>query len=334
MSEKRTKTVIGAFVVGAIALIVVGVVAFGSGQMFLKKQSYLQYFDESVKGLTVGAPVMFRGVKIGTVVAIKLEGDFDQLRFAVPVVTEINTDAFPFAGVGIHAAEAHQALLGKGLCAQLQIQSFLTGQLMINLDFIPDRPTQLNPNCPPKCLQIPTITSPSQELAQKLDSLSIKTLMDNATTMLDNFNRLVTNTAWPDLAVELTSLVDDTRKAVTTLEREAEQSFAQLRQTLTATADAAAALERTLAFEQGPSADLLREATDMVTEAKRVLASLDQAVQTADARLRDDRPLAEMREAFRDVGSAAQAVRLLADTLERHPEAILRGKSGQKEHVK
>ena len=72
MIRKVNKTVIGIFVVGALVLLMIAIVVFGSGELFKRTNKFILYFDGSVKGLSIGAPVTFRGVNIGTVKDISL----------------------------------------------------------------------------------------------------------------------------------------------------------------------------------------------------------------------------------------------------------------------
>ena len=72
MSGKPSKTLVGAFVLGAVILFIIGVMTFSVGKYFFKQPSFIMFFDGSVKGLNVGAPVMFKGVKVGTVSDINL----------------------------------------------------------------------------------------------------------------------------------------------------------------------------------------------------------------------------------------------------------------------
>src|SRR5437867_4516180 len=95
MGKKVTPTLIGAFVVGALALAVIGVAVFGSGRLFRKTQEFVLYFDRSVNGLRVGAPVKFKGVEIGAVTRIELSLSHRLRRpgeVHIPVVIELDAD--------------------------------------------------------------------------------------------------------------------------------------------------------------------------------------------------------------------------------------------------
>ena len=98
MAKQANKTAIGAFVVVALALGVAAIVVFGSGKFFVKKQVYVAYFTGSVKGLRVGAPVVFRGVKIGEVTQIMLFADRENMIVQIPVIME--TDPSKFNSMG------------------------------------------------------------------------------------------------------------------------------------------------------------------------------------------------------------------------------------------
>ena len=89
MAKQASKTLIGAFVLGAVVLIVSGLMVFGSGRFFTKTYAYVMYFEGSVKGLTVGAPVVFRGVKIGSVTDIVLLTDLKDMTVQIPVYIEV-----------------------------------------------------------------------------------------------------------------------------------------------------------------------------------------------------------------------------------------------------
>ena len=98
MSKQANKTLIGIFVVGAVALVVAGVAIFGTGKFFSERHRLVMYFDGSVSGLNVGAPVVFRGVKIGTVTDIVLRADPADMSIQIPVFIEIEPNRFERIG--------------------------------------------------------------------------------------------------------------------------------------------------------------------------------------------------------------------------------------------
>ncbi|PLX52251.1 MAG: hypothetical protein C0612_02975, partial [Desulfobulbaceae bacterium] len=134
MSKEVNKIAIGGFVVGGIGLAVLALLVFGSGKFFQQKSMQVLFFEGSVKGLSVGAPVKFRGVDIGEVKNIELTINPNNLEFYVPVYVQIFRNRISILGgkrVGqFDNEEVVDALVTKmGLRAQLKMQSLLTGQL-------------------------------------------------------------------------------------------------------------------------------------------------------------------------------------------------------------
>jgi paraquat-inducible protein B len=126
MSQRANPTAIGLFVVGALVLAVIGVGALGSNQVFDSRTTFISYFDESVNGLDVGAPVKFKGVPIGEVTDIKLRVDLQNETFQVPVQYAINLEPVTdTTGVPLNLddPELLREQIGDGLRAQLQLES-------------------------------------------------------------------------------------------------------------------------------------------------------------------------------------------------------------------
>jgi hypothetical protein len=141
----KNQAVIGAFVVGAVVLAIIGVIVFGSGKMFQKVNLFVMYFEGSVKGLNIGAPVTFRGVKIGSVVDITLRADPKKMEFRIPVVMETEKGKIEKTAEFKGSDEAAlKKLIDLGLRARLDMQSMVTGQLLINLEMLPDEPARLS----------------------------------------------------------------------------------------------------------------------------------------------------------------------------------------------
>jgi paraquat-inducible protein B len=228
MSKPANKTLIGMFVVGAIALTVLAVVLLGSGKFFKQTYPYVMYFEGSVQGLSIGAPVVFRGVKVATVTAIKMQIDAKDLIIRIPVYVEFGgeakseivgapegfLEAFRHEGERAHH-EFIETLIERGLRAQLETQSFVTGQLQIALDFHPDKPAKIvggDPNTP----EIPTVPTPLQEFAKKIQELPIDKIFKKIDSTLDGINRLVNA---PEILQTLRSISQAAREAKDTINK-------------------------------------------------------------------------------------------------------------------
>src|SRR5215470_900887 len=147
MARQPNKPLIGAFVVGAVALAVVGLVVFGSGKFFQKHFTNVMYFSGSITGLSVGSPVKFRGVQVGQVTKIAAVLDPKTMSMSIPVYVELDPDSWIVLGQegpGRSPASVsfYEPLVEKGLRAQLDVESFVTGKLYVNLDLHPETPAK------------------------------------------------------------------------------------------------------------------------------------------------------------------------------------------------
>ena len=308
MSKQANKTLIGAFVVGAVALTIAGVAIFGSGKLFTEVNKYVLYFDGSIKGLNVGAPVIFKGVKIGSVsnIKVRVEGKhLDNIR--TPVFIEIESDriakssADPELQKFIATAETGKVmeiLVKRGMRAQLEVQSLVTGQLVVALDFHPDTPINLVGG-DPKYMELPTIPSAMEEITKTIEELPLKDLVDKAMLTVEGIERLVNS---PDLKGSISALhetLQNANKLVQNVDREVKPLISSVEQTSEAASAALEQAEKSLALTEN------------------VLAE-------------DSPTLNELNKALRDISAAARSISALADYLQRHPESLLRGKGGSK----
>lgn len=241
---------------------------------------YVLNFKESVRGLTVGSPVDFRGIVIGEVTAIRAHFDPATSEFSIPVEVNIyperliSRDNWDRNG-GNTSAERRQvadALVAKGLRAQLRTGSLLTGQLYVSLDFFPAAPkTAVDWSKKPS--QLPTVPGNLQGLQESITSLVAK------------LN-----------AIPFEGLSKDLRKTL------------------------------------GNADTLLKTInTDIAPDAKATFAAARDALSTANRALQSDSPLQQgTAETMHELSRAAASIRSLAEYLERHPEALIRGKTEDK----
>jgi paraquat-inducible protein B len=195
MSKPVNKTVIGMFVVGAVALIVVAVLLLGSGKFLTHRPKYVTYFEGSVKGLSVGSPVVFRGVKVGTVTEIRMRFNPNDLEMQIPVYVELGEGNLEIVGADERARgqifKGHaEELIKRGFRSQLATQSFVTGQLMIALDFFPETPVNLV-GAEPRYVEIPSIPTPLQELQNRLETIPIEETFNKLQNVADGIDKLV-----------------------------------------------------------------------------------------------------------------------------------------------
>jgi len=267
MTKKTNPKLIGGFVVGAIVLVVAGVMIFGSGKFFAEKHRWVLYFPGSVKGLTVGAPVTLEGVNIGTVTDVKIVFDRETLKFYAPVYVEIFPDRIKDIGEYVakeapDTEEVMKALVQRGLRGQLDLQSLVTGKLQVSFAMHPGTEIYYA-GIDKSVTEIPTLPTTMQQLAKMLENIDIKGMAEDIRKAVAGVEQLATS---PELAEAVTSLnktlqdfgklarnVDsrvgplttsieetmrDTQKLVNNVDAQIDPTFAQLQDTLK-TAEAA-----------------------------------------------------------------------------------------------
>jgi paraquat-inducible protein B len=243
-----------------------------------KPQSFQLVFTDSVRGLSVGAPVEFRGIQVGEVVAISAQIDAKTFQFSVPVTIEVDAQRLGVKVVDLGSdvdfenvrRTMFNDLVTHGVRAQLQTGNLLTGQLFVSFDFFPDAPP-VTIDWSQKPVQLPTTPGQFQALAdraesiiKKLDELPLKQIGDDLQKTMNNLDKTIVtaNTA----LVTANSALETGRGTI--------------------------------------------ENANKLIEPNSVLG-------------------AQLGNTLQQVSEAARSVRLLADFLERHPEALIRGKTGE-----
>lgn len=216
MSKKANPARIGAFVVGAVALVVAGILVFGSGRFFKEVHRYVAYFEGSVKGLNVGAPVVFRGVRIGQVTNIGLQLNTEDLSVWIPVHFEIEGGRFETVGPSEKPSDKRlrDVLIERGLRAQLQLQSLVTGQLMIELDMHPGTPVRLVGVHERGVTEVPTIPTKFQQLSQAIDQIPLAEIAETVKTAFDSMKEFIDSGDAKEGATSLMGTLEETRRLV------------------------------------------------------------------------------------------------------------------------
>jgi paraquat-inducible protein B len=248
---------------------------------------YVLNFTESVRGLTVGAPIDFRGIVIGEVSRISAHFDRATRQFSIPVEVSIYPERVisrnewgdgggQSGGKGGDIAAQRKAftdyLVSKGLRAQLRTASLLTGQLYIAIDFFPAAP-KTTVDWSKATPQLPSVPG------------NLQSLQDSITSLVARLNRI----PFEGISQDLRKTLGDADTLLNTIN------------------------------------------TEVAPEAKATLSSAREALTAANRTLQSDSPLQQSTaDAMRELSRTAVSFRSLAEYLERHPEALLRGKTEDK----
>lgn len=324
MSQRSNPALIGGFVFGAMLLIVVCVFLLTGHDFFTKKSRYVLYFDGSVYGLQVGAPVVFRGVQIGSVQHIDLRYDPGRRQLVIPVIVEgapgklfdVNnqrTDDTP---------PSIAEMITRGLRARLAPQSVLTGQLYIELDFYTDKP--LVYRSPNKALpEIPTIPSSVQEFANKLQQVDVEGLLNDLSAIASTTRSFVRSPELAESLRDLQTTLTNLKTLSARLDRRIDpladnldKTLASARHNLDAVGNAANKLGG-VADEVKAPMESLKLAADELTRTAATLNEL--AGEGAPALYNANQTIKELRD-------TAHALQELSETLERQPDSLLFGK--------
>jgi len=348
MSDTKSKAVIGVFVVGAIALAVAGVLVFGSGQFFQKKLIRVMYFDGSVKGLKVGAPVVFQGVQIGSVKDISVQMNTEDMSFKVPVIVEIDPATYRDPNFKLDEKKWKEEAARRGLRAVLELQSVVTGLLQIALEFKPGSEARLVGGDTPYP-EIPTAPSDLEKFAATLKELPLKELVGQISETLESIRQFV---AAPELHDSVRHL-NETIVSVKDLVRHADQKVIDRAALLLENAD------RLVVDVDGQLQPLLGKAGKTIGDVDKLVVNVNQAVLPLSRKLQTtaetftttseavrpalrnaEKALANIEamtrqgsreresldNALKELSAAARSIKNWADYLERHPEALILGK--------
>jgi paraquat-inducible protein B len=261
-----------------------------------ESERYALYFHESLRGLSVGAPVTLLGLPVGEVTEVNLDyvPETQGIRTRVEVMTFQyrvfrhlgKTDVVTFRTM---SREERQKIIQrlveeKGLRAQLRTGSLISGQLYVALDYFPDAPkARIDRTKEPP--QFPVVPGKMENIELQLKSILAK------------LEKLPVEEIGNDLKKSLESLDRTLQSADRTFNRIDAETLPEAKKTL----------------------EDLRRA---VTAAERVLSSTDNTLLGPDAPAQQ-----ELRDALQEIARSARAIRLLADYLERNPESLLRGKN-------
>lgn len=329
MKTKVSPSVIGMFVVGAFALLVVALLSFGSVNMFSKPPRFIVYFDESIHGLDLGSPVKLRGVRVGRVVDLNLNYDAVRNKSVVAVVCELNRDIITDAAgqpLAVMDQAALQSFVDRGLRAQLGVLGLATGLLFVELDvYDPAEYPAVAVRPRGKYVEVPAVPSAISEYQASLSEILSDLKGVDFAGLSKEMKGLLVDARKQINKIEVRELIAEWTKAAQSVRALAESP--EVKQTLAhldaATGDLRAVLQK-LDTQIEPTSAKLGET---LIEARQAMTSFNATATTLRRFVGAQQNFGEhANQAFARLAEAAAAVQRLADYLERNPNALLTGR--------
>lgn len=314
-------TLIGAFVLGALAILFFALILFSGGELWSERERYVVYFSESVNGLNIGAPVKIRGVQVGKVTEILVQYQPQARTLTTPVVIEVDfkpltiedQPGFPWKHPAL------DDLIKAGLRAQLKLQSLVTGQLYVDLDFHPETPIRLAGTYK-GLAEIPSIPSSQEEientigeLVREVRQLPLKETIRTLNSALSHIETVVSQPEWQTSAQKLD-------RALENFSRLAEQFGSRIDQI-------SQRLDQNLMLSKHLFQRLEAELTPMLQQGRGTLQQVELTLNGLSKTLGPNTPIVnDLSATLEEVRSAAREMRILTEMLQIQPEALLRGK--------
>ncbi|MEF8822524.1 MAG: MlaD family protein [Desulfohalobiaceae bacterium] len=353
MKRRTASILVGSFVIGGLVIAALFVVFLAQSDFWVKRTTFVLNFENSVSGLSEGAPVQFQGVRVGRVMDIRVVTDPKKMTVYMPVFIQIDPRRINWKGKKIQVEELFDELINRGLRARIRVMSYITGQRMIELDFMPDTPPELarrDLDHP----EIPTVPSTMQEISDTVDELPLEKLLIKLTSAVEGIEETVNSPRISESLRAMNRTMQSARKLVSGLEEDvpglAEQMNAtlgeargmmqrndkrlkellrELEQASLAAEKAFHQMEGTLSLEQGASKELASNLNEALEAARSTLQQAEASLAVVEDVAGDPELRGEVETTLKDLSSAARSIRSLARYLERNPDAVWRGKSGR-----
>lgn len=330
MKSKLSPTLIGAFVLGGGALLLVALLAFGGASLFTKPQRFAVFFDESVHGLDPGAPVKVRGVRVGRVADVTVRFDAARRDSMVEVVCEVTRNVLVGPDgkrIDFAAPGEIERLVQDGMRAELAVMGLATGLLYVELGFDEERRYPLPAELPRADIPVvPAIPSAIAEFTASVTDLLGKLRQIDYAGISGDLKALLVSARTKIDALQLQPAVDEVQGAAAAVRALASdpkigEAFATANRTLAQLGTTIEHVDR----QVGPAGEELQRT---LVEARSAMTQLNTAAASVRALVGPQTGLGdEAVRALQRVGDAAEAMQRLVDFLERNPQALLSGRA-------
>lgn len=269
------------------------------------KDTWLVYFDQSVRGLTIGAPVEFQGIKIGEVSNINLRFESMKMNFRTPILLRIEPERIFGRDADFTNKDGHAILnsfVARGLRGVLKNGNLLTGQLLIDFDFYPDQPEQKItfedsiPVLPTRQTELQLLADSLSTILTKVEHIPFQQIGEDLHALLKTTNSAISQIPVQSLSEDLRATLQAANTTMTRIDSLAESVNTQTTPAITAALD----------------------------QLRTTLADLEHS-------LGSDSPTNhQLQQTMREMSTAVRSLRSLSDYLDRHPESIIYGKEDEK----
>lgn len=337
MAAKANPKLIGGFVVGAVLLLTMAVALFGGGNIFEKRPRAGTYFQGSVSGLEIGAPVTYRGVRVGEVKSIRIEVDTKTLAARMPVEFEFIPGSVQWSEGALSVEEYHR-LIDRGLRAKLVSQSLVTGLLAIELNYHPDTPATQTGGLPPSVIEIPSVQSDLETLKSALGNLPVEQIAASLAQVLTRADTLLADPEWRNALVALAGGLQQFEALMATANQQSGPLLGDLAQTAKEVQETVASLSAdlkeavtdargVLAKVDGEVKPLSARVQGAAAAAEKALRQADTTLRTVDTALDPRSPLRNnLEQTISNLSVASKSLRSFADQLDRSPNVMITGR--------
>ncbi|MFH2124806.1 MAG: MlaD family protein [Pseudomonadota bacterium] len=338
MSKKANSTRIGAFVVLSFLLLITGIVIFGGGNFFSNKNTAIVYFEGSLQGLNVGAPVAYRGITIGEVKKIQIDINADTFQIIVPVLISLNpTKIIKVAGRNNQETNHDintflKTMCDRGLRASLKTQSLLTGKLYIDLSIHEDSKAKYHDK-DGKYLEIPTVPSEMQQMTQAMQSLNFQELAVKFSNTMDALEKMSTSleqalhseTSEKKLAILFTSL-DHFHSILAKVDENLLPMISKLDTSLDNASKLSDNANQMIGHIDGQVEPLFTAISSTTGDVGLAMQAVETLMTNMEQSTGIDSPLYyQLTENIIELGKAAKSIRLFTESLNRNPQRLLFG---------
>jgi paraquat-inducible protein B len=318
-NSKNTSFAIGAFIVGAMVLIFIALIFFSGGRLFSKKEKVLMYFEGSVQGLQIGAPVKLKGVVLGEITDIQINFQNDDKTILTAVTADLIMERINSKGASVKG-EFFTEAIKNGMRAQLNFQSFLTGLLYVELDFYPESPVKLY-GLQSDYRELPTVATQFEELSKSFAEMDIKGMVTHIDEFAIELNKIVKTG-------EIQAAIKNVKRAAISIEKTSNNVNLQVSQLAQNIEKTRAEIDKLLAELNTRTPEIAHSLNKSLQDLSLSLDQINKTAVSIDNNFSEDAPLMnQLNTTLNDISRSAQAFRSLSETLEQQPESVLRGKN-------